>query len=83
MIAGKSAVGAVPRKFGTSLSVNTNVPSAAAAPLGKAPTLTAPVPSKPVLACAITSQSSLHQALPDSVTSADVAGAMDIDIADR
>jgi hypothetical protein len=73
----KAGVAAAPgRRFGTALSINTNaaVPSALT---GKSLPTAAP---KPTAAPA----PSAAAALPlDHVTAADIAGAMDIDIADR
>jgi hypothetical protein len=74
----KAGAGAAPsRRFGTSLSINTNAPvSTGLAGKGLPTTAAAKPAAAPVL--------SAPAALPlDHVTAADIAGAMDIDIADR
>jgi len=65
---------AAPRRFGTSLSVNTNN----AQPKGAAPA------GKPAMASSTQSHGAQSYAAPtDNVTAADVVGALDIDMADR
>ncbi len=74
----KAGVAAAPsRRFGTSLSINTNAPVPSTLAGKSVPAAAAPRPTAvPAPAAAA--------ALPlDHVTAADIAGAMDIDIADR
>ena len=75
----KPGAGAVPsRRFGTALSVNTNVPVPSSTLAGKGALAAAQAP-KPAAASTI----SAPPLSLDHVTAADVAGAMDIDVADR
>ena len=82
--AGKAGTsGAAARKFGTSLSANIQ-PSGSALAIGKsiAPS-SMPVPPRPILASCIQNYQPIPPSSTDSITAADIAGAMDIDIADR
>ncbi len=74
----KAGLAAAPgRKFGTALSINTNAPVSSGLAGKSLPAAAAP---KPTAAPA----PSAAAALPlDHVTAADIAGAMDIDVADR
>ena len=74
----KPGAAAVPsRRFGTALSVNTNVPVPSIVSAKGVPAAAAQPPKPTVMSSAASS------APPDHVTAADIAGAMDIDIADR
>ncbi len=64
------------RRFGTAISVNTNVPVPSTA-AGKA------LPTAMPAAKTAATSSFATSAPADNVTAADIAGAMDIDIADR
>ncbi len=78
MMSKPGAAAAPSRKFGTSLSINTNVPVQSSLPgKGLAPTSQAPKPVVPA------SSYTIAAAPLDNVTAADIAGAMDIDVADR
>jgi cyclin B len=79
--AGKA--GAAPRRFGTSLSVNSNTANNnAIAPAGKS-AVTKPTLASNLGSANAASQQSAASAPKDNVTPADVVGAQDIDFADR
>ncbi len=74
----KAGVAAAPsRRFGTSLSINTNAPVSTGLAGKSLPTTAAPKPT------AAPAPSAAAAPPLDHVTAADIAGAMDIDIADR
>ena len=81
---GKAATSvAAVRKFGTALSTNIQPATSAAAISKSIPPTAVPVPQRPILASCIQNYQPMLHTYTDGITAADVAGAMDIDIADR
>jgi len=79
MAAGKAAPNAAPRRFGTALSVNSNVAAPKGAPMGKA----APVLMSNANAPHLTAENRAEPVARDNVTPGDIVGALDIDQNDR
>jgi hypothetical protein len=79
LASGKAGASAAPRRFGTALSLNSNNAAPKAAAIGKA----APALVSNANAPHLTAQNRAEPTTRDNVTPGDVAGALDIDQADR
>jgi hypothetical protein len=79
LVSGKAGASAAPRRFGTSLSVNSNNIAPKAAPIGKASASLASNAYAPHL----TEKNRAEPTTRDNVTASDIAGALDIDHADK
>ena len=79
MATGKAVPNAAPRRFGTALSINSNITAPKGAPMGKA----APTLMSNANAPHLTAENRAEPVARDNVTPGDTLGALDIDLNDR